>query len=297
MDYELQDLLSYLFEGVYVVDQHRKIVFWNSGSERITGYKASEVVNKNCYSNILKHVDKNGKELCFGGCPLHETLKTGKILENDVFLHHKDGHRIPVTVKTLPLKDDNDNIIAAIEVFTDSRYNKEHYTENRDLKELLSFDQLTKIPNRRYIEFILDNLVKENKKFETTFGAMFIDIDDFKLINDEFGHGVGDDVLKLVSNTLNANIRGDDHIGRWGGEEFLGVFKLQGKAELMLIAEKLRMLVEKSYIKVEGKEISVTISIGATMFIKNENIDNTISRADKAMYDSKATGKNKTTIK
>ena len=97
---ELTDLIMHLFEGVYIVDTTRKIVFWNSGSEKITGFTAEEVVNKQCYSNILRHVTADGKELCFGGCPLHKTLDTGEVQQNQVFLHHKDGHRIPVMVKT-----------------------------------------------------------------------------------------------------------------------------------------------------------------------------------------------------
>ena len=160
-DQKYLELLSYLYEGVYVVDKQRKIIFWNRGSEEITGYSANEVINSNCYNNILRHVNEDGKALCFDGCPLHHTLATGDIQEANVFLHHKEGHRIPVKVKSIPIYDEEENIVAAIEVFTDERYNKETYSENRKLKELLATDPLTQISNRRYLDFHLESSIKE----------------------------------------------------------------------------------------------------------------------------------------
>ena len=137
IDKNYQDLLSYLYEGVYIVDSKRQIIFWNTGSEQITGYNAQEVINSHCYHNILRHVTEDGKELCFNGCPLHDTLATGNVNEANVFLHHKDGHRVPVTVKSIPLYE-GEKVVAAIEVFTEnSTMTKETIIENRELKKLL----------------------------------------------------------------------------------------------------------------------------------------------------------------
>ena len=298
IDYEYKEVLSYMYEGVYVVDKERRIVFWNYGSEQITGYTSEEVVNKFCYDNILQHVTEEGVQLCFGGCPLHHTLKTGEVMEADVFLHHKDGHRVPVTVKSIPIYDEDKNIVAAIEVFTDTRYKKATYDENRRLKELLTIDELTGISNRRYLDFHLKNVINEANEFELNFGILFIDIDKFKSINDTYGHSIGDEILKLVSQTLSANVRGDDKIGRWGGEEFIAVLRLPNQNALLRMAEKLRLLVSESfYILENDKPLSVTISVGGTMFNHGEDITSLVSRADKNMYNSKDTGRNKVTIK
>lgn len=295
---EFSDLIQHLFEGVYIVDQSRKIVFWNSGSEKITGYTAEEVVNKHCYSNILKHVTKDGKELCFDGCPLHHTLRTGEIQENEVFLHHKEGYRVPVNVKTFPLRDQDGNITASVEVFTDSRYQKSRYKENRKLREMLTTDTLTDVPNRRYLEFQLENLVREFKQFKTSFGLLFFDIDHFKDVNDTYGHNVGDELLRIVAGTLKNSIRGKDMIGRWGGEEFIGLVKLDSLENLFLLSEKLRLLVEKSsYALSDTEEIKVTISIGGTLYRADESYTDLIQRADELMYYSKQNGRNKSTIK
>ena len=297
-DKNYQELLSYLYEGVYVVDKNRKIVFWNTGSEQITGYSAEEVMNSHCYNNILRHVTAEGKELCFDGCPLHHTLATGEIQEAEVFLHHKEGHRIPVKVKSIPVYDDNENIVAAIEVFTDERYKQETYSENRKLKEMLVTDPLTQISNRRYLDFHLASCISEAKEFETTFGLLFIDLDYFKDVNDNYGHDIGDKILKLTSRTIAANIRGDDKLGRWGGEEFLAVIKVDELAGLEKIANKLRLLVSKSAYKLDtGEELKVTVSIGGALFEKGESITDLIKRADSYMYKSKENGRNRVTVK
>lgn len=297
MDAKFNELLMDFFEGVYIVDTTRKIIFWNSGSERITGYTAKEVLNKHCFNNILRHVDSNGKELCFNGCPLHSTLATGKNSNSEVFLHHKEGHRVPVSVKSMPLKDEKGIIIGAIEVFTDLRFNKNNYVENRELKELLSTDTLTGIPNRRFLDFYLSNLVNENKQFNTSFGILFFDIDDFKKVNDIHGHNIGDEILKMVAKTLKSNVRGVDRVGRWGGEEFISIISCEKQSELKVVAEKLRILVASSSYQIDSNtNLQVTVSIGGTLYRNEEDITTTIERADKLMYQSKQEGKNKTSI-
>ena len=298
LDQNYQDLLSYLYEGVYVVDKNRKIIFWNTGSEQITGYKSEEVINSMCYNNILRHVTEDGKELCFGGCPLHNTLESGEIQEANVYLHHKEGHRIPVRVKSIPVFDENEKIVAAIEVFTDERYNQEAFTENRKLKEMLVTDPLTQISNRRYLDFHLEGSKNEAVEFETTFGLLFFDIDNFKEVNDTYGHDVGDEILKLTARTIASNIRGEDKLGRWGGEEFLAVIKTDSLLVLKKLANKLRILVSKSVYELpSGEEIKVTVSIGGTLYNKDETVLELVKRADLYMYDSKQTGKNKVTVK
>lgn len=298
IDNNYQELLSYLYEGVYVVDKNRKIIFWNTGSEQITGYTSEEVINTACYNNILQHVTADGKNLCFDGCPLHDTLSTGNINEGDVFLHHKKGHRIPVKVKSIPVRDADNNIVAAIEVFTDERFREETFSENRKLKEMLVTDPLTNIYNRRYIDFHLTKSKEESDEFNTTFGILFLDLDDFKIINDSHGHDAGDEILKLVSRTIQSNIRSNDKIGRWGGEEFLAIIKIDNLESLEKIANKLRLLVSKSYHKMSNDDLlKVTISIGGTMYLPGEPILEAVKRADTYMYESKENGKNKVTIK
>jgi diguanylate cyclase (GGDEF)-like protein/PAS domain S-box-containing protein len=285
-----------LYEGVYVVDKDRKILFWNEGCEKITGYQSSEVVNTFCFNNILQHVDQSGKSLCAVECPLSGTIDSGKVLERDVFLHHKMGYRVPVTVKSIPVFDEFKNVIAAIEVFTDARFKESKLEENRQLKKIIDIDPLTKIYNRRFIDFQLETVLKEYEEFKSPFGIIFIDIDHFKNVNDTYGHTVGDEILKVVTKTIGNNIRPSDVVGRFGGEEFIVIAKRIELNTLKVLCERIRVLCKNSYYNFKKKKLSVTISIGATLYNGSETINELIARADKLMYKSKDTGRNKCTV-
>jgi PAS domain S-box-containing protein len=106
-------------DGVYYVDTSRQILSWNSAAERISGHQAQNTVGKRCFENLLKHVDASGRELCFGPCPLAATIVDGGAREADVFLHHPDGHRRAVRLRTEAVLDRAGKIIGAVELFTD----------------------------------------------------------------------------------------------------------------------------------------------------------------------------------
>lgn len=177
------------------------------------------------------------------------------------------------------------------------KINMASYVDKRKLNDLLNKDELTKLYNRKYLDHHMNSLINEASEFEFAFGILFFDIDHFKNVNDKYGHNVGDEVLKLVSNTINRNIRSNDILGRWGGEEFVALIRVDSLDELTIIAEKLRIKVMKSYfITTNNAKIEVTISIGGTLFEKNDNIKSLVERADSNMYTSKQSGRNKVTI-
>ncbi len=290
-----KDMLEALFEGIYFVDKDRQISFWNKGAEKITGFRSEEVVGRHCSDNILNHVDVNGNRLCFGACPLHGTLMDGEIRENLVYLNHKDGHRVSVMVKTIPIYD-GDEIVGSAEVFVDDKEKAKLRYDIEKLKELTIRDQLTSLPNRRYIENYIESKIYESNRLGLSFGILFMDIDHFKSMNDNYGHEFGDKVLKLVSETFTNCIRKNDMIGRWGGEEFIGIFVGTSYEDLKKIAENLRMLVENSSLRLEEGHISVTISIGATVHSGKESMDEIIKIADENMYKAKEAGRNRVVI-
>lgn len=119
MDTVLASVLDSLFDGVYIVDRKRLILFWNEGAERITGYSRREVIGRSCSDDILNHIDENGEMLCRGRCPLLRTLQTGEEITARVYPKHASGRRFPVETNIAPLRDADGNIIAAIEVFRD----------------------------------------------------------------------------------------------------------------------------------------------------------------------------------
>ena len=123
-----------------------------------------------------------------------------------------------------------------------------------------------------------------------------MDIDHFKRLNDTYGHEAGDKVLKTVAQTLKAAIRPYDLVGRWGGEEFLGVIRNAETATLEEIGNRLRLLVDKSSVQFKDERLSVTISVGGTLVAKGDNRETVVARADRLMYRSKQDGRNRLTI-
>jgi two-component system cell cycle response regulator len=114
-----------LEDGAYYVDTVRKILYWNKAAETITGYESGHVIGAHCFNNILMHIDEEGNFLCGTKCPLVETVKSGAGREATVFLLHKDGYRLKVLILVAPVRDANDRIIGAVEIFQENG-SKEH---------------------------------------------------------------------------------------------------------------------------------------------------------------------------
>jgi polar amino acid transport system substrate-binding protein len=159
------------------------------------------------------------------------------------------------------------------------------------LLELSEKDGLTKIYNRRKIDEILEEEIKVAKRYNEDLSLIFFDIDHFKKINDTYGHKVGDEVLIELTQLIKKNIRESDFFGRWGGEEFMIVFPHTDLNSAVLLAEKLRKIIE--YSKIGG--VRVTCSFGVTEIVKYDTIETCSSRVDKLLYISKESGRNRVT--
>jgi len=291
-----REILHQLHDGVYFVDCDRRITFWNLGAERLTGYTAAEVVGKSCADNLLMHVDEHGRELCKAGCPVSQTLRDGQRREADVFLHHKEGHRVPVNVRVAPFQDDDGAVIGAVEVFNDNSAKTAATREKLRLEKLALLDSLTQVGNRRHAERQLDIASNEVDRYQAAVGALFIDVDRFKGVNDAYGHAAGDVVLKTVARTLTGSVRSYDTVCRWGGDEFLCIVRHVGRDELLTVAENARNLIERSFSDFEGGLLAVTVSVGAAMARPGEPWPTLVQRADALMYASKQNGGNRVTV-
>ncbi len=292
MDYN--KILPYLFEGAYVVNESREIVAWNQIAETITGYKANEVIGKHCFDNILRHVNDEGKLLCHEGCPLEKSIQSGDVLNAVVSLHHKEGYRIPVSVRTIPFKDEKTNKRMAFELFIEHSKTLDASEENKSLKLALQKDGLTNLYNRKFLDYQLDISINEYHKFGTSLAVLFLDIDHFKKINDHYGHDFGDQALKALAKTLSLNIRHSDYAVRYGGEEFIVLLRGIDYDTMRLMASRLRRLVEKMSIPLnETKNVNMTVSIGGALYHKDHTAKSLLDLADKKMYEAKQNGRNK----
>jgi diguanylate cyclase (GGDEF)-like protein/PAS domain S-box-containing protein len=286
-----QRLLDGLFEGVYFVDRDRRILYWNEAAEEITGYRRDAVMGQCCQDGMLCHVDNAGRHLCQSGCPLAATITSRERQVVHVYLHHAQGHRVPVRVAATPILGPEGEVIGAVESFVDDSEWRAKEERTSELEKYAFVDALTELPNRRYLDRTLEVKLEEMGRYRWPCGVLLVDVDHFKGVNDKYGHDVGDTVLRMVARTLHAGVRGLDHAGRWGGEEFLVIVTNATRDVLSGVAERIRALVASSHLTVPER-IAVTISVGGAVARAGESAVELVRRADECLYRAKHEGRN-----
>jgi diguanylate cyclase (GGDEF)-like protein/PAS domain S-box-containing protein len=290
-------VLDRVEDGIYFVDRRRRIRLWSHGAESITGFSRDDVLGGVCGNHSLCHVDGGGRLLCSQGCPLEHAIKQASPCENEAYLQHKLGHRIPVRIRSWPLRNRQGEIIGAVEVFRPTMVGRRQEQIIEELSQLALVDDLTHLPNRRHFDLQLDRRLAELNRFGWPFGVLMIDLDQFKQVNDNFGHHVGDQVLHMVARTLLANCRSLDTVARWGGEEFAAIIANVHNEELLRVAEKLRAMVESSGLRESSSApVRVTISVGGAMARPNEPAADLMRRADDMLYAAKRSGRNRVVL-
>ena len=166
--------------------------------------------------------------------------------------------------------------------------------KNRTLSKLMSMDHLTKINNRMSIETILQKELSKAQRYSRPISLLMLDIDDFKHINDTYGHNVGDKVLKDFTKTISSVIRDSDYFGRWGGEEFILVATETALEDAVSLAEKIRTALASAAEVSQGEKIRC--SIGVAQYRKEKSVDDLIHHADLALYEAKHSGKDKVVV-
>ena len=288
-----KSLLDEISDGVYFVNSDRVITYWNKAAEELSGYTSQEVIGRRCADDILVHIDDKGTSLCLMGCPLAATIEDAMPHEAHIFLKHKNGHRVPVYVRVKPLRDENDNVIGGVETFSDDSFEVALKDRVTDLERKSLIDSLTGVGNRRFADITLSSRLNELKRYGWVFGVIFIDIDDFKKVNDTYGHNTGDEVLKVLTRTTAGIIREPEtSIFRWGGEEFLVVATNCDAEKLFAMAERLRLLAANSSVAQGAEIVRFTVSAGVTLAQTADDAKKIIARVDALLYQAKNAGKN-----
>jgi len=289
-----REMLDVAFEGVYFIDRKFNVTFWNESAARITGIPATEIVGKISTESILKPVDQDGNPIAEARSPLKMSMMDGKTRETEVFIKHRDGHRVPVMLRTVPIKRFT-KILGVMEAFIDVSSRQAIETVAEQYKELAFTDKLTGLYNRRYSEDFIKTRLDELRRRSIPFCVLFLDIDHFKAFNDNYGHELGDEVIRMVGKSCMLMIRSSDLFSRFGGEEFVAVLTGANEQNMYVIADTMRSIVENTGIRSQDKALKVTISIGATMARTDDSLESIMKRADDLLYVSKESGRNQVT--
>jgi diguanylate cyclase (GGDEF)-like protein len=167
---------------------------------------------------------------------------------------------------------------------------------NRQLEEASRVDPLTGVLNRRGFQAEAEGEIRRHNRSGRSLSIVLADIDQFKRFNDSHGHACGDQVLQQVATLLCQHVRDVDHVGRWGGEEFIMLLPETSDEGATILAEKLRAQVEAEVVKHEDGEYRITMTLGIAVHRRGETLDACIARADTALYAGKERGRNRVMI-
>ncbi|MFT4583277.1 MAG: diguanylate cyclase (GGDEF)-like protein/PAS domain S-box-containing protein [Gammaproteobacteria bacterium] len=276
-------------EALVIRDADKRILRVNNAFKSITGYTDEELLGRTPgYSGSGNSLDPETAEIWAA------VDRTGQ-WDGERANYRGDGSTFSVWQTITAVTDHNGKITHYVENFTDISELKQALA---DAERLALFDPLTELPNRRYLAEHLESSISSSRRHGTTGALLFIDLDQFKNINDSLGHAVGDGLLVQVAQRLLSIVRVEDTTARLGGDEFVVILSDLGNKpdkcvdQARRVADKIHTELGKTYL-VDGHQLNITPTIGVTMFPEEgKSADAILQEADSAMYQGKADGRN-----
>jgi diguanylate cyclase (GGDEF)-like protein/PAS domain S-box-containing protein len=295
-------VIEALGEGLCGVDREGRVIFLNAKGESLLGWRERDLVGQNMH-DAIHHACRDGTTVSADECPLLAKLRAGQALQSeDQVFSTKDGREIPVSCIATPIEEDG-AVVGSVIAFQDITQRKR---SEEKIHYLAHHDGLTGLPNRSMLMEFLHHHMSRVSRYDGALALMFIDLDDFSVINDSQGHVTGDKLLVLVANRLRDEIREPDILARHGGDEFIVLLTQPGMQKSKTasvveavsltaadIAERLLRALERP-LEIEGQEYFVHGSIGISVFPEDATDAVTLLKnADTAMYHAKEHGGNR----
>jgi len=225
-----------------------------------------------------------------------KVFDTGEVLITEEYNKIKDREIITKTRK-IPVFEKNKvaHVVTVVKDITKrKKMDEEKEKLTKELKRLARTDGLTGILNRQYLDKKLESEVQRAKRYSQLLSVIMLDIDHFKEVNDNFGHQMGDKVLKMIAKSIKETIRANDFVGRYGGEEFFVVCVETAMGEATRVAERIRVGIEQLQVKDEKcLPVKVTASFGVAQYNELEALDSLLTRVDNVLYNAKNEGRNR----
>lgn|GEM_PF-769543 len=273
---------------VVITNARHEIVYVNPAFTRLTGYSREEAMGRN--PRFLQGAETSQATRV----TLREAVAVGRQTHAEILNYTKTGNTYWAEVSIVPVQDERGSTTHWISIERDI---SERKVQEQEITRLAMEDHLTGLLNRRAAEARLAVEWSRARRDANPFAVALIDVDRFKLVNDQYGHQIGDRALMHVASTLAANLRGGDWIARWGGEEFLLVMQGLDATGAVKAGERTRKLVKSKPVKVDVGELPVTVSIGIALYSpETAGIDDLLAQADALLYEAKQSGRDKVLV-
>ena len=277
---------SHSHDGIVVTDKNRAILHVNQAFTKITGYSLEDIQGKN--PRILK----SGRQGASFYKDLWATLDTQGYWQGELQNKRKDGSLYSESLTISVIKDSHGDVINYVGIFSDISDVKQY---QKQLERVVHYDSLTHLPNRVLLCDCLHKAMSQTQRRRVHMAVVYLDLDNFKTINDRHGHDIGDKLLINVAKQLKLSLREGDTIARLGGDEFVAVLMdIDGIENCKPLLDRLQEAASGP-IQVDSLTLQLTSSLGVTYFPQQEevNSDTLIRQSDQAMYKAKLSGKNK----
>ncbi len=287
--HENQERFESLFynnpDAIFKFDLEGNFLNVNPGCTEVIGYSSDELLNMSFPPLVVPEelpIAMHNFQLATEGVSTRYELAVNRL----------DGKRRNLEISSFPMKQHGEitGVYGIAKDITDK------LAHQQLLEEMVYFDPLTKLPNRKLFEDRLNQVLNLSKTADNPVAVLFLDIDRFKFINDSLGHHMGDEFLKIIAQRLQREIRDTDTAGRFAGDEFAILLPNTEAAEAISLAQRLNITLAEPF-EVNGHSLSVSASIGVALNnFAEESVDSLLKKADKAMYFTKKAGKNNYTL-
>jgi diguanylate cyclase (GGDEF)-like protein/PAS domain S-box-containing protein len=275
-------------EGIFGLDLHGNVTFVNPAASHMTGWNTQDLLGRPMH-NLLHHTKPDGAPYPSEECPIYAAFTTGTThSRDDEVFWRKDGTSFPVEYTSTPIFKDGE-IVGAVVTFR-------NITERRALEQQLHHqafhDPLSGLPNRALFLNRLEHALTRANRRGTKVAVLFVDLDNFKVVNDSLGHKAGDQLLAAVAERLKACLRPEDTAARLGGDEFtILVEDIASVGEVVQIVDRIADILRPPF-ALEEQEVFATVSIGIALnSTAQEHASDLLRHADLAMYQAKHRGK------
>lgn len=270
----LHNVLEHVHEGVYCVDNDRRIFYWNEAASKITGYSAEEMIGKRCFETNIKHVDHSGKNLCAAMCPLVATMFDGRIRTEPVYAHCKDGRLVEVVVNSYPLQI-GDHTVGGIEIFTQKAVVDAHKTFVRN--DQAEKSDASGLPNSDYVNYYIDLKIQEKRHFDHPFVVELIRLDNFDEI--EKAHGEDAEMtMRKLADCIRHEMRSSELLGRVKKNLLAGIYMSATEDDVPIIERHIRYAVQNM-----EQEKNLKLSIAGCAAVSDDSPSRLIQRVSEKL--------------